>query len=767
MTTESKLINLDLTRQLGDKVITDAEIDKFDTFIVKDKKLIKIPKWIVKSEPMKHHGKIISKSMHLIIEENNERLLFINNNGSLNSSSLDDTESGDQIIVFDVKLSEEIWKTSLDNFTLEGLHDLLTAFQIFDIKLTAATQRKIAFNYLAEARERGENDWNIINNFDIGIFEECAFLCGTGILDMVSKDTQLTKLDSYFAGRKPNYDQKVDLERIKTFLTKIKEFPKFEPIIDSDTFVRMLTLCMDMEYYYLFSEIYCTVISTPGSTFIFNLEVAKIYSKWVNTFRMDANIKYITVKDQGDEKQCLVENPRHEEYRKNDRAHETFQHMAVKYSYILEILCMYKKSCEKIELTPDLNFLCPCYMVPIRKHKTPGINSCDYYKCSCKSIILPIDEIKKRLNIFIGGYLNDLDLSKSAITGSAMTACPIITKYETRCKNFEEFIDIFYGKTTTIPEFPDFNRFLSNYYEFYQEGDEKNNQIKEGKLLVARQSFKITGGTDVDILVNTNDIKEFDMIAEKHINVIRKHYPQVMIKQIVVHSGGHKYKVQFPNHEQRDVEIYMASVDNIVSYHLGCVRAYYSSIHENRSEFIRSNASGAMISSRNQELDESSLSRGRLTCFPSYLMTMISRKSPDIRFVPGSKSIEAIMKKYELRGIETLNDKALRFMDHLTHYNIMHNVANIGKHWDIVIDIRNIIKILKMLLTPSKHIGHQFNESIEYNICKSLEFYGATGIAKEFNEQLRQLTPCYHLLHLISYNRFFEKNEELTKISNP
>lgn len=733
------------TRTLGEAPITLSDIENYDTFILKDGKLISIAKWVVKGEVMRMHGKIIDAKnpspitySSFIVDSQSE--------SKNDEESLDD--AGEKIIVFDVKITEEIWKSTIDDFTLTGLYDLLLAFQVFDIELSPAVQRKIAFNYLADAKERGERDWNMINKFDISVFEDCAFLCGTGILDMISKNSCMDKLDTYFSGRK-DIAAKIDPERIKKFLTGIKDFPKFESIIDVHTFAKMLEICFDMKYYYLFSEIYCSIICVPGSTYIFDLEVAKVYSRWVDKFRVQGDDRYVKQATQEDKK--VISNtvsefgpdnpfpslpqpakdrkfdPKFVEFKLNDRSHEMFQHMAVKFVYIAEVLNMYKGNCERIELDPTYNFLCPCYMVPIRKHKTCSINSCDDNKCHCHSIILSINEIKKRLNTFMGGYLQDLDLSKSAITGSAMAVCPFKTSHE-HALEFEQHINLFYGKTLTKADSGDFHRLLNEYRStktysaFYSEENKKGFSIGSGS---ERTRFEEISGTDVDILVNTDDLKEFDQIANKHIAVIQSKYPQVQIKKITVHNGSHKYKVLFPDHEQRDVEIYYTNVDKIVSYHLGCVRAYYSTMH----------------------------GKEMVTCFPSYLMTIMTKLTPDIRFVPGSKPIKSITSKYELRGFFVEGTIHRRFH---TPLKLMSDSYRRGESKSIhdemhnIIDVRNLFQLIKINERDRRndeHDGQQFNENIEASMQLSTKLFASNY---SYDPEISSM-PCYHLLQLISY----------------
>ena len=709
----------ELTRVLSDKPITDDDIKNHDTYITKYNgksfNLVPIAKWIVSSNVMKNHGKFCDRS---ILEKyelycDNSDNYELDKSGSLDILLFENNK----IIVFAVVISENIWSGISDKYTIEKLYDLLKTFQIFDIKLTKQIQKKIAYNYLLEIKEEGENRWNKINSFDISILADCSQLFRKQSTEILSKELiskTMEYIRNYFAKGIRN-DEKIDIERINKLVHNYKNIPRYESIIDLSVFIDMLRICFHNEYYYLFSEIYCTIISIPGSAYIFDINVAKIYSEWVEKFsQKNPNIK------------------------KTYRIHEAFQYMAVKNLFIDEVLNMCTGTCQKLELSPELNFCCPCYMLPFTRGCSSIMDSCDDHKCRCKTRILQLDEIKERLNIFVGGYLNDLDLSKSAITGSAMACCPFISEIERRYSNFCEFTDTLYSKTRTCNTPISASDLRDLVYFKYINKRDPPSTIKNKRLIfdemkqyskLCEKSVEIMSGTDIDIMVNIDDIKEFDEIAQKHINVIRKKYPQINVIKKETSGKFPKYRIMFPNFEQRNVEIYASNVTIIATHHYGCVRAYYSKIYGTE----------------------------QLSYYPSYLMTIFTNVTPDIRFNAGKISHESIIEKYNLRGFRQLhyNKFSIGDRDYDNIETIIYYIKN-GRSYDDAenkllkkignLDLRCLFNMMNHMEYSkiSKHSGTTFLYNIEG--CSKIQYPGYSKLRE--NELF--VTP-YYLLDDISY----------------
>ena len=146
-------------------------------------------------------------------------------------------------------------------------------------------------------------------------------------------------------------------------------------------------------------------------------------------------------------------------------------------------------------------------------------------------------EFLLKMKIFTKGCLDNLDLSKSAITGSIISACAIINPLEAYFSNFESY--------------------LNEYYP-----SKSKNFNKDAKY------------SDIDIMVESS-LEEFDKIAYNHFICIKKNTNINIEFEKIITPNKHKYKITGLH---RDIEIF--HVNNIMStiykYHLACVRCVYT-----------------------------------------------------------------------------------------------------------------------------------------------------------------------------------------------
>src|ERR1700690_767077 len=114
----------DLMRNLKDPVITNSDVDKYDTFIISrirsngTLKFIPVVKQVVISEIMRKHGKICKK-IDLVkygFKMDNECKELINSEEIINSddAGLEENETNnDMVIIFTIDITDNI----LDNIT--------------------------------------------------------------------------------------------------------------------------------------------------------------------------------------------------------------------------------------------------------------------------------------------------------------------------------------------------------------------------------------------------------------------------------------------------------------------------------------------------------------------------------------------------------------------------------------------------------------------------------------------------------------------------
>lgn len=212
-------------------------------------------------------------------------------------------------------------------------------------------------------------------------------------------------------------------------------------------------------------------------------------------------------------------------------------------------------------------------------------NSCFIFDESHMKIIektVPIDEAHDRLLYYVGDYLQDLDMSRSFITGSAITACLIKTSVDRKINSWEERIDILYPKILT--EFqPKVLEILRNenitLWNIQAISENKGVMIKGQQS----HSFTIKSGSDVDIAVdNTVSDEEYHRTAQGHYDVIKRYYPYVKLRQYTKPKGDCNYVIYTDDPRYipvfRTVEIYRSSFRNICSHHVGAVRGCYTSL---------------------------------------------------------------------------------------------------------------------------------------------------------------------------------------------
>lgn len=194
---------------------------------------------------------------------------------------------------------------------------------------------------------------------------------------------------------------------------------------------------------------------------------------------------------------------------------------------------------------------------------------------------VPIEEAHERLRYYVGDYLNDLDMSHSFITGSAITACLIKTSVDHSIESWEERIDILYPKIITefepevLETLRDENITLWNIRAVSE---------TEGVMVKGQKSysFAIKAGSDVDIAVdNTVSDEQYRQIAQNHFEVIRLYYPYVKLREYTKPKGDWNYIIYTDDPcyipAFRPVEIYRSSFRNICSHHVGAVRGCYTS----------------------------------------------------------------------------------------------------------------------------------------------------------------------------------------------
>jgi hypothetical protein len=244
------------------------------------------------------------------------------------------------------------------------------------------------------------------------------------------------------------------------------------------------------------------------------------------------------------------------------------------------------------------------------------------------------DQARDNLRYYVGDYFDDLDLSKSFITGSAITASLIKTSRDTSYENRAIMIDLLYPKVITklAPEHEDYIRETNiNLWNISVLTETEGIMIKGSEII----PFDIKSGSDVDLAVDNrvSDV-EYRQIAQRHFEVIRRYYPYVKIREYTKPKGDWNYVIYTDDPQYipvfRTVEIYRSSFRNICSHHVGAVRGCFTSCWSQIPQFY-------------------------LTA--SAVMTSMTNSTPNYHYFAGRKSNpQDIIIKNKQRGIGILDN---------------------------------------------------------------------------------------------------------------
>lgn len=231
--------------------------------------------------------------------------------------------------------------------------------------------------------------------------------------------------------------------------------------------------------------------------------------------------------------------------------------------------------------------------------------------------VYPLKKFKDRVKLFTGGCLEKLDWTNTALCGSAIAACLIQNPLEACFETTEEFWEEYYPKNLRIKasEIAKGKQCL-----FYMEASDE---------AVSKPGQDQTwDGTDIDLMIQSPSLDEFDGIAKTHFVSIRDACPRQPINLVRVETPNkHKWRI-----EGLDRNIELFHVENIAAvigkFHLGCVRAWYDGSH--------------------------------VWMFSSFLTAALTGINIDMRWVSCEKDLRDIILRYYQRGFCTILNKAER-----------------------------------------------------------------------------------------------------------
>lgn len=263
---------------------------------------------------------------------------------------------------------------------------------------------------------------------------------------------------------------------------------------------------------------------------------------------------------------------------------------------------------------------------------------------------LQIDSERMRdcLRYYVGDYLDELDLSHSYITGSAMSAV-FMQGPSLAYLTYEAHTDLHYPPVyTALAERDARTLRAENVGTWNIRATSPSEGIATKNGVTIR--FAISSGADVDIAVdNTVSDEQYRAIAAGHFATIKKYYPSVEMRDYTKPKGDWNYVIYTTDMNLlpyfRQVEIYRSSFRNICSHHVGAVRCAYTARWSDTPQFY---------------------------CTASAMWTYRTRSTPNYHYFAGRKSNpQDIIIKYMMRGVN-LSDKVLAELigEYIGNHNI-------------------------------------------------------------------------------------------------
>ena len=197
---------------------------------------------------------------------------------------------------------------------------------------------------------------------------------------------------------------------------------------------------------------------------------------------------------------------------------------------------------------------------------------------------LDYEKFERSTELFVGeDLIDELDLSKSVITGSAISA---VFGHLQSNQLFSVF-DTRYPKYYTNPITGDMTAFLNDIktpldlVNLIVEPINNNvfrvsNPMVEPMAIV---EFNYVPGADIDLAVITDDTEEFNIIANKHIETVRRLIgDDRLIVEELKRRTGRMYQLTDRKRELRPIQIYPTSKRQILTHHVSLVRGWIEKI---------------------------------------------------------------------------------------------------------------------------------------------------------------------------------------------
>ena len=387
--------------------------------------------------------------------------------------------------------------------------------------------------------------------------------------------------------------------------------------------------------------------------------------------------------------------------------------------------------------------------------------------------VYDLDNFVKRMDIYSFECLSFLDLSKSAISGSIITACLIQNPLEKYFSNFNQYLMEYYPydldlyhilyeegeieeinkiekeinkieinkEETEVETKKDKEGLVSKNSSKFSKKSKHNNsdqllKIKRSKI-IPQETFGKKIYSDIDIMVETKTMEEFDDIANQHFKVIQNNTAIKLTFEKINTENKYKYIISgLP----REIEIFhVNSILGVVAkYHIGAVRAIYTKIGSENN---------------------------RIYAFPSFITAALTGLHIDMRWTSCNKDLRDIMMKYYQRGFGFL----VNTIDRKLLYDYIKNTSQWQTIDDTQIDIQDnyfpLSKYISQYLNPRyfqlgihHYIKYSSNNMIIPTYHEKLNGYIKSGYGEHevWNGYLRALNGAF-LPHELKYTITLKK----------
>jgi hypothetical protein len=254
-----------------------------------------------------------------------------------------------------------------------------------------------------------------------------------------------------------------------------------------------------------------------------------------------------------------------------------------------------------------------------------------------------------RLDQFVGGYLADLDLSQTLITGSAIAASLILTEVETSvfqvasaaanaAANAAAAVNAAANAATNAHHADAYRAYLNAHYPTVRTVPRNRaaySKLARTAMVSSDANFTLVTaaagassaptctltisvepvgeskgspaggvvldvlpGADVDMVIIAGSWEEFDAITARHFSVIHARYPFAVLRKKTRALGraeNYSWAIEVDLLSNagvqsissfRTVEMYRSSFDNICSHHVGMVCGAYTAMFDKKSQFL-------------------------------------------------------------------------------------------------------------------------------------------------------------------------------------